>query len=243
MSKFKDEVTWNPTTGCTNISTGCSKCYAKCFAEQFRGIKGHSYEQGLTFKMHEDRLLQPYRWKEPRNVYINSMGDLFYDEVPDEFILKVFKVIQDTPQHTYRLLTRRAERMSQWFRKYCMGDYYGNLCVGVAVENEDTADNIFCLNDIDALIKYVSFEPLIEAIDPIVLTLADLNWVIVSGETGSGARQMKKKWVDSLYEESRHQGIPFYFKQWGEFNEKGLKVGRNKAGKLYNGQLIQEKPY
>ncbi|MHB8065121.1 MAG: DUF5131 family protein [Ruminiclostridium sp.] len=229
---------WNPVTGCSEISSGCQRCYAKRMAERFRGTKAFPY--GFDFQLHPDRLTIPYHWRKSRNVFVNSMSDLFYESVPDDFIAAVLKVIADTPQHTYRILTKRPERMQKWFSEVYRQSCPNNVWLGVTVEDALYTGRIDLLKQIDAKTKFICFEPLLGDVRVTNDTLASINWVIVGGETGTEARQMKKEWIEPIYKACRELGIPFFFKHWGVCNETGHRI-RAKNNR-YDGQVIQEYP-
>jgi protein gp37 len=245
MSKTKiqwSQETLNPTTGCKEISAGCANCYAKRFAERFRGVEGHPYENGFDFQLHENRLAYPYKWKSPRLVFINSMSDLFYEETPDEFITKVFDMITDTPQHTYQILTKRPERMLSWINNVYKKPLPSNLWLGVTVENASVNSRIELLKQTTAKVKFISIEPLISDAELTEEMLCGIDWVIVGGETGPGARPMEKGWVDSIYALCKKLNIPFFFKHWGAYDADGRKLKPGNKERLYNGETIEEYP-
>lgn len=204
------ESTWNPVTGCTQISPGCGHCYAKTFAERWRGIPGHPYEQGFDLRLWPDRLTQPETWKKPRMIFVNSMSDLFHDEVPDSFIESVFDVIERTPRHTFQILTKRPERMVNLAPEL---PWPNNLWMGVSIENRRFVDRASALRETPASVKFISAEPLLGRLEGLDLTRID--WVIAGGESGPKYRPVKIEWLRFLRDLCQSQEVPFFFKQWG----------------------------
>lgn len=234
------EASWNPVTGCTKVSPGCDHCYAETFAERWRGTKGHPYEHGFDLTLRPERLDQPLRWKRPRRIFVNSMSDLFHDDIPDEFIAKVFGVMAAAPQHVFQLLTKRHGRMrsllgSEAFREqvfisnnYDQGDVLGdgwplpNVWLGVSVENQQWADiRIPALLETPAAVRWLSCEPLLDRLDLKAHWLLPtfpgprINWVVVGGESGLASRPMQVDWARSLRDQCHAANVPFFFKQWG----------------------------
>ena len=216
------DATWNPVTGCTKVSPGCDHCYAERITERFHGPGSFA-----EVKLHPDRLDQPLRWRKPRRVFVNSMSDLFHDAVPDEFIGQVFDVMLRTPQHTYQVLTKRPGRMAS-FVKMWLGESYAqwipNLWLGTSVESQKWADvRIPKLLDTPAAVRFLSCEPLLGAVNvrPYFWSgdetgpLVGIDWVIVGGESGPGARPMHPQWARQLRDQCTSAGVPFFFKQWG----------------------------
>lgn len=222
--------TWNPLTGCSKISPGCKNCYAERMAHRLQAMKQPNYENGFNLTLHEKLLPQPFFWKKPKMIFVNSMSDLFHKDVPLSFIKKVFHVIQETPWHTYQILTKRAARLFdvseslQWPK---------NLWMGVSVENIDYLDRIEYLRQTQAAVKFVSFEPLIGPINYVNLT--DINWAIVGGESGPKSRAIQKEWILRIKDICEKANTAFYFKQWGGFNKK-------KNGNLLDGLRYQNFP-
>jgi protein gp37 len=236
------DVTWNPVRGCTKVSPGCAHCYAETFAERFRGVKGHPYEQGFDLRLVPEQLTKPLTWKKPRRVFVNSMSDLFQDGVPEAFILNVLSIIEKTPQHTYQLLTKRPARMldvmrrhADWFQ-YAVGagsflTRFRHLWLGVSVENQHFADErIPLLLQTPAAVRFISAEPLLGPITfgDIVMPDGDhlntlfndgvhagLDWVIVGGESGPGARPFDLAWARSIIAECQAAGVACFVKQLG----------------------------
>lgn len=209
------EETWNPTTGCDKVSQGCKNCYAERMSKRLKAMGVEKYQDEFAFRMHEDALYQPHAWSGSRLVFVNSMSDLFHEEATLEFIQKVFKVMADTPQHTYQLLTKRPERVLELNSKL---NWKSNIWMGTSVERNDVKHRIELLRQCNAHIKFLSIEPLIGPIHNI--NLDGIDWVIVGGESGPGARPLKKEWVVNIKNACSDANVPFFFKQWGksEFN-------------------------
>lgn len=225
------EATWNPVTGCTKVSPGCKFCYAERFSERFRGVAGHPYEQGFDLKLHPDRLSQPLGWKKPRIVFVNSMSDLFHEDIPEEFILQVFEVMRKAPRHTFQVLTKRAEDLLEFCRKYLDG-VPSNVWLGISVESQQYVWRVDYLKNVPAQIRFLSCEPLL---GPLELDLAGIHWVIVGGESGPGARTMRAQWVRDIRARCRAANVPFFFKQWGG-------VQKSRTGRKLDGRTWDEMP-
>ena len=221
------EMTWNPTTGCDKVSAGCKYCYAEVMTRRLQAMGIEKYKDGFKIRVHEDALHIPYTWKHSKVVFVNSMSDLFHPEVPLEFIQKVFEVMNNTPQHTYQVLTKRAERLFDLHDKL---NWTNNIWMGVSVENEKVKNRINFLRQTNAKTKFLSCEPLIGPLSNMDLT--NINWVIVGGESGRKSRPMEELWVWDIKEQCRDQEVAFFFKQWGGVNKK--KSGRELAGMTYN---------
>jgi len=220
------EATWNPVTGCTQVSPGCAHCYAKTFAERFRGVPGHPYEYGFDLTLRPGRLEQPLQWKKARLIFVNSMSDLFHEDVPEEFIRQVFEVMAAAHWHTFQLLTKRSQRLAELAPALSFPD---NLWVGVSVENQRWTTRIDDLRRIDAGVRFLSCEPLL---GPLQLDLRGVHWVIVGGESGHRARRMDPAWARGIREQCRHASVPFFFKQWGAYDEAGIRRGKAASGRL-----------
>ena len=224
------DSTWNPVTGCTKVSQGCKHCYAQRFAERFRGVPGHPFEQGFDLKLWPERLDLPLEWKEPRRVFVNSMSDLYHPGVPKAFIERVFRTMRQARWHSFQVLTKRAARLAEigeelpWSR---------NIWQGVSVEDERVVERISLLRRVPAQVRFLSLEPLIGPLDGLDLT--GIHWVIVGGESGPGARPMKKEWVVRIRNQCRRQAVPFFFKQWGG-------VRKNVTGRILDGRTWDELP-
>lgn len=224
------EMTWNPTVGCTKISTGCKFCYAEVMARRLKAMGVEKYENGFKLSLHEPSLNMPYTWKKPKVVFVNSMSDLFHEDVPLSYIQRVFKVMNDCPQHTFQVLTKRADILHQ-FSPFLT--WTPNIWMGVSVENQKVVDRIDHLRETGAEIKFLSVEPLLGPLAD--LNLQNIDWVIVGGESGHKARPMKPEWVVSIKEQCQQANVPFFFKQWGGKNKK-------KAGRLLEGRTWNEMP-
>jgi protein gp37 len=209
------ECTWNPVTGCTKISPGCLNCYAERMARRLKAMGQSNYRHGFRLTLHPHMLDLPLSWKQPRSVFVNSMSDLFHEDVPTDFILKVFHVMGRASQHRFQVLTKRSERLEK-----LSGELHWppNVWMGVTVENADFAYRIDHLRQTGAAIKFISFEPLLGSVGD--TDLKGIDWVIVGGESGPGARPMQKDWVTELRDRCLSCDIPFFFKQWGGVNKK-----------------------
>lgn len=222
------EMTWNPTTGCSKISAGCKFCYAEVMTRRLQAMGIEKYKDGFKkVKVHEDSLKIPYSWKGSKTVFVNSMSDLFHPEVPFEFIQKVFEVMNNTPQHTYQVLTKRAERLYELQEHL---NWTKNIWMGVSIEDERVVDRIDFLRETNAAIKFLSCEPLIGPLKN--MNLHNIDWVIVGGESGRKSRPMDEEWVWDIKFQCQEQEVLFFFKQWGGKNKK--KAGRILAGNIYN---------
>jgi protein gp37 len=224
------DTTWNPIRGCTRISPGCTHCYAERFAERFRGVKGHPFEQGFDLRFVPEKLAEPLRWKKPQRVFVNSMSDLFHDDVPEEYIQKVFAVMQQADWHQYQVLTKRAERLERIADKL---PWSPHIWMGVSVESQDYVWRIDHLRRTKAHIKFLSIEPLLGPITD--LNLRDIDWVIIGGESGPGARPMHEAWVTDIRDQCETAGVAFFFKQWGG-------VQKKRAGRVLQGRTWDEMP-
>ncbi|NOT52784.1 MAG: phage Gp37/Gp68 family protein [Chitinophagaceae bacterium] len=224
------EMTWNPTTGCNKISAGCKYCYAEVMARRLHAMGIEKYKNNFKLTLHEDALHVPYEWKKPKIVFVNSMSDLFHKDVPFSFIQRVFEVMNNTPMHTYQVLTKRAERLYELHDKLEWGV---NIWMGVSVENEKVKDRIDFLRETNAKVKFLSCEPLIGPLHE--MNLENIHWAIVGGESGRKARPMQESWVWDIRQQCADQGVAFFFKQWGGTNKK-------KAGRVLGGRTYDEMP-
>ncbi len=221
------EATWNPVTGCTKISPGCKHCYAELLSMRLRAMGQRKYANGFDVTLHERTLADPVRWKRPQMIFVNSMSDLFHDDVPDEYILRVFEAMHRAGHHTYQVLTKRSERLAR------IGDmlpWAPHIWMGVSVENADYVSRIDDLRATSAHLKFLSVEPLLGPLPN--LDLRGIDWVIVGGESGPGARPMDEAWVTGIRDQCHEQGARFFFKQWGGVNKK--KAGRELQGKTWD---------
>lgn len=229
------DATWNPVRGCTKISPGCQHCYAETFAERFRGVPGHPYEQGFDLRLIPDKLAEPLKWPASKSIFVNSMSDLFHEDVPDAYIEQVARVMHKADWHTYQVLTKRAERMRDLLRtRLAFAAQLSHVWWGVSVENRQHGlPRIDVLRGAPAAVRFLSVEPLLEDLG--VLNLAGIGWVIVGGESGAGARPMRKEWVLSIKQQCAAAEVPFFFKQWG-----GVRKGE--AGRELDGRTYDEIP-
>jgi protein gp37 len=229
------DATWNPVRGCTKISPGCAHCYAETFAERFRGVAGHPYEQGFDLKLIPGKLDEPFKWSAAKMVFVNSMSDLFHEKVPDSYISEVVRVMEVADWHTYQVLTKRSERLRDLLkaRLHAATDR-PNIWWGVSVENRKHGlPRIDHLREAPAKVRFLSIEPLLQDLGKI--NLEGIHWVIVGGESGHGARPMKKEWVTSIREQCMEANVPFFFKQWGG-------VQKSKTGRELDGRTYDEMP-
>ncbi|MEZ4495030.1 MAG: phage Gp37/Gp68 family protein [Dehalococcoidia bacterium] len=230
------EATWNPVTGCTKVSPGCAHCYAETFAERFRGVPGHPYENGFDLQLRPERLELPLAWKRPRRIFVNSMSDLFHPKVPDAFVQTVFDTMRRADWHTFQVLTKRPERAA------AMADqlpWSRNIWMGTSVENQRWTSRVDELRKVPAAIRFLSCEPML---GPLSLDLAGIHWVIVGGESGHGARRMKPEWVESVRDQCLGTGTPFFFKQWGAHARDGRRVGKKASGRILAGRTWDASP-
>jgi protein gp37 len=229
------DATWNPVRGCVKISPGCKHCYAETFAERFRGVKGHPYEQGFDLRLVPEKLPEPFSWRSPRLVFVNSMSDLFQAGVPDDYVETTALVMTTANWHTYQVLTKRSERLCELLKtKLRFAAEKENIWWGVSVEDREYGlPRIAHLRNSPARLRFLSIEPLLEDLGEI--DLSGMSWVIVGGESGPGARPMKREWVVSIRRQCRIQGVPFFFKQWG-----GVRKAKN--GRLLDGRTYDEYP-
>lgn len=221
------EMTWNPTTGCTKISAGCKFCYAEVMSRRLQAMGIDKYKDGFELKMHEDALLIPYSWKHSKVVFVNSMSDMFHKDVPLEFIQKVFKVMNENPQHTFQVLTKRADIL---YKHHKHLNWTHNIWMGVSVEDARVVKRIDYLRKTNAKVKFLSCEPLIGPLPD--LNLKNIDWVIVGGESGRKPRPMDVDWVLDIQKQCETAKVAFFFKQWGGVNKK--KTGRTLGGRTYD---------
>ena len=229
--------TWNPVTGCTKHSTGCAHCYAETMANRLKAMGVAKYANGFLPTLHESSLYEPIGWKQSHTIFVCSMADLFHDEVPFAFIDAVMNTIRQTPRHRYQILTKRAERMAEYFAQAKIPE---NVWLGVTVESSTVIHRIDCLRPLQASVRFLSCEPLIEDVGELDLT--DIDWVIVGGESGVQARPMKPEWVRSILQQTEEQGSAFFFKQWGTWGSDGVKRNKKANGKALDGKIIQMMP-
>jgi len=232
------EATWNPTVGCTKISSGCKHCYAESMAVRLRAMGTPGYENGFKLTILPDRLSEPLRRKKPTVYFVNSMSDLFHQSIPDVYIDQVFDVIARSTQHTFQVLTKRAERMALYFRNRAVPR---NAWLGVTVEDrKHGVPRIDKLREIDATIRFLSVEPLLEDVGEI--NLKNIHWVIVGGESGPKARPMKLEWADSIRQQCEELDVAFFFKQWGGWGADGVKRAKKQNGRQLHGRTWDQMP-
>lgn len=233
------EATWNPVTGCTEVSPGCDNCYARTFAERFRGVPGHPYEQGFDLKLWPERLEQPLQWRKPRTIFVNSMSDLFHEDVPNEFVQRVFTSMAEADHHVYQVLTKRPGRMASLLRQI-QPDPLDHVWLGTSIELDKYKWRADKVRETPAAVRFLSLEPLLGPLPS--LDLSGIDWVIVGGESGHGARPLEADWVREIRDRCAEAGVAFFFKQTGSIwaRELGLK---SKGGDGFPDEfLVREYP-
>jgi len=225
------EATWNPITGCDKVSPGCAHCYAETFAERFRGVPGHPYERGFDLQLRPERLEQPLQWTRPRVIFVNSMSDLFHEDVPEDYIRSVFDVMRRAHWHVFQVLTKRAGRLQALAPRLPWPD---NVWMGVSVENQRWTTRIDALRTVPAAVRFLSCEPLLGPLD---LDLDGIGWVIVGGESGPMCRPVNPMWIRGIRDQCVAAGVPFFFKQWGGRNKK--RAGRVLRGRTWDGMPVR----
>ena len=229
------DKTWNPITGCTKKSAGCAHCYAEIMARRLKAMGLEKYQNGFGLTLHEEDLELPLQWKKPHNIFVCSMSDIFHEDVPFEFVDRIMQTICKSPQHRYQILTKRAERMAFSTRPVPQ-----NVWLGVTVECKSSRARIDYLRKLNASIKFLSCEPLIEDLGDINLDCVD--WIIVGGESGPKARPMKLDWVVNIKNQVENQGAAFFFKHWGTWGSDGVKRNKHANGELILGEVIRHMP-
>jgi len=224
------EATWNPVTGCDKVSPGCAHCYAETFAERFRGVPGHPYEQGFDLKLWPDRLEAPLRWRRPRTIFVNSMSDLFHPGIPDDYLQRVFEVMEAAHWHVFQILTKRHERLAELAPDL---PWPSNLWMGVSIENRRYVQRADYLRKVPAAVRFISAEPLLGSLE--TLHLEGIDWLIAGGESGPHHRPVRVDWLRQLRDMCAQSGVAFFFKQWGG---RYPKVG----GRLLDDKVWSEKP-
>jgi protein gp37 len=228
-------ATWNPVTGCDKVSPGCAHCYAEAFAERFRGVSGHPYEQGFDLKLWPERLSIPLMWKRPRLIFVNSMSDLFHEAIPLDFVRAVFSTMHQAQWHTFQILTKRADRLAEIAPQLHWPE---NVWMGVSIENHRFVYRADRLRTVPAAVRFVSAEPLLGPLHG--LRLEGISWLIAGGESGHGHRPVKVEWIRELRDRCQQEGVPFFFKQWGgRFSKSG---GRQLDGTIWDGMPLRAKP-
>lgn len=226
------DATWNPVRGCTKISPGCKHCYAETFAERFRGVPGHPYQQGFDLKLVPEKLPDPLRWRSPKMIFVNSMSDLFHHQVPDDYIEAVAETMVKANWHTYQVLTKRSARMAELLNgKLRFAAKSRHIWWGVSVEDRKCGlPRVRDLSNAPAAVRFLSVEPLLEDLGE--FSLRGIQWVIVGGESGHGARPLRKEWVTAIRDQCAEASVPFFFKQWGGVRKKI--TGRELDGRTYD---------
>ena len=235
------DATWNPVTGCTKISRGCDHCYAERFSERFRGVPGHPFERGFDLQLRPDRVDQPREWHRSRVVFVNSMSDLFHKEIPSAFVDRIFSTMEAADWHVYQVLTKRSSLMKKYLEKrYVDRQCPDHIWCGVSVEDAQAKSRIQHLRDSRATTRFLSLEPLIGPLG--VLDLRNIDWVIVGGESGPGARPMREEWARSIRDQCEAEGVAFFFKQWGQFGPDGVSRGKKRNGRELDGRVYDGMP-
>lgn len=244
------DASWNPVTGCSIVTTGCTHCYAMEMAKRLEAMGVSKYD-GLTrqsgkravwngvVREHRDALAIPYAWKKPRKIFVNSMSDLFHERVSDAFILAVWKVMRETPRHNYQILTKRPERMAEIVSTK-INDVLPNVWLGTSIENAAVAERVDHLRAAPAAIRFISFEPLIGPVGEI--DLASVHWAIVGGESGKAARPIREEWIDEIHQQCLWHRTAFFFKQWGTWGKDNKRRSKKANGREYRGQTWDEMP-
>jgi protein gp37 len=224
------EMTWNPVTGCTKVSQGCKNCYASRMALRLEAMGSERYANGFKPTVHEDLVDLPKKWRKSRTIFVNSMSDLFHEDIPEPFIRRVFATMQECPQHTFQVLTKRSKRLLKLGSSL---DWPLNVWMGVSVESANVISRISDLAEVPAKVRFLSCEPLIGPLEG--MQLQGIHWVIVGGESGPRARPMQSSWVESIQMQCKDAEVPFFFKQWGG-------VRKHKTGRTLNGRVFDEMP-
>lgn len=224
------EATWNPVTGCDPVSSGCNHCYAKRLALRLKAMGNPSYTNGFNVTLHPDLLDRPLTWKRPKRIFVNSMSDLFHRDIPFEFIQNVFSVMERADWHIFQILTKRTERLKELAPRL---SWPKNVWIGATVESDAYKSRIEDISQIHAAVRFLSLEPLLTPMP--TMNLGNIDWVIVGGESGPGARPLLIGWVEDILQQCIENSVPFFFKQWGGTNKK-------KAGRMLNGKIYSEMP-
>lgn len=228
------DASWNPVTGCTKVSPGCTNCYAETLSERFRGVEGHAYESGFDLTLRPERLDQPLRWKKPRRIFVNSMSDLFHRDIPDEYLKQIWAVMVEADHHVYQILSKRAHRMAYKIKELGLSLPY-HIWLGVSVENQEMADSrIPALLEIGVPVRFLSVEPLLDSVD-LKAHLGGLRWVVVGGESGPKARPMKAEWARTVRDQCLDANVAYFFKQVGGRTSKS-------GGRLLDGREWNQMP-
>lgn len=231
------EKVWNPSIGCDKVSAGCKFCYAETFAIRLKAMGVEDYKDGFAFKILPHRLEEPLKIKKPTKFFVNSMSDLFHEQMPFEYLDMIFNVIKKTPMHIYQILTKRDKIMLEYFS---LREVPNNVWLGVSVENSTFKKRIYSLRKVKAEIRFISFEPLIGSVGE--LNLKDIHWAIVGGESGRTARPIKKEWVEEIFNQCKDQNVAFFFKQWGTWGADEIKRNKKANGRKFKGRVWNEYP-
>jgi protein gp37 len=232
------EQTWNPSAGCTKISSGCKNCYAETMAIRLQAMGVEGYENGFIFNPVPNRLNEPFKKKKPTVYFVNSMSDIFHEDMPEDYLNKIFDVIEETPHHTYQILTKRAERMFEYMSQR---EIPKNIWLGVTVDNrKEGLPRIDKLRNLQVSVLFLSVEPLLEDLG--IMNLKNIDWVIVGGESGNKARPMEKEWVVSIKKQCEAEDVAFFFKQWGTWGADKIKRNKKLNGKEIDGKIWQQYP-
>jgi protein gp37 len=231
------EATWNPSVGCSKVTAGCKNCYAEVMARRLQAMGTAGYENGFEFRILPDRLTQPMSIKKPTKFFVNSMSDLFHEEMPFEYLDLIFDTIRETPRHHYQILTKRENILQKYFSTRKVP---ANVWLGVTVEHANTKHRIDVLRNIEATIRFISIEPLIDDVGE--LDLKGIHWVIAGGESGVSARPMKPEWADNIQKQCAKQKVAFFFKQWGTWGEDGVRRNKKENGSKLFGREWKEEP-
>ncbi len=231
------EKVWNPSIGCDKVSAGCKFCYAEVFARRLKAMRVKEYKTGFTFKILPHRLEEPFKIKKPTKFFVNSMSDLFHEEMPFEYLDMIFDVIRKTPLHTYQILTKRDKIMLEYFSNK---EVPSNVWLGVSVENSTFKKRIDSLRKVKAQTRFISFEPLIGPVGKI--NFKNIHWAIVGGESGRNARPIKLNWIDEIFQQCKQQDVAFFFKQWGTWGADEIKRNKKANGRVFKGRVWNEYP-
>jgi len=232
------EQTWNPSAGCTKISSGCKNCYAEAMAIRLQAMGVEGYENGFKFNIVPSRLNDPFKRKKPTVYFVNSMSDIFHKDMPEDYLNKIFNVIEETPQHTYQILTKREDRMFMYLSKRNIPK---NIWLGVTVDNrKEGLPRIDKLRQLKATVLFLSVEPLLEDLG--IINLKNIDWVIVGGESGNRARPMEKEWIVNIKQQCEIEDVAFFFKQWGTWGADKVKRNKKLNGKEIDGKIWQQYP-
>ena len=227
------EATWNPVTGCSRVSAGCLHCYAETFAERWRGVPGHPYEQGFDLRLWPDRLEQPLKWRRPRTIFVNSMSDLFHEKIPVDYLRQIFEVMQEADWHVFQILTKRHERLSQMAGEL---PWPPNVWMGVTIEDERFVNRADHLREVPAAVRFISAEPLLGPLGG--LQLEGIDWLIAGGESGPRHRPVEESWLLELRDRCLDAEVAFFFKQWGGHRPKS--GGRELDGRTWDDMPFRE---